>query len=124
MGADRIYSAHLSRGEGKRPTLSSPIWAHLSSGEGLTGGEGQPDLGSSLSVCIVAWVPAAMIDAFMLVVAPDEGAGRGALASRSYPGPDYLFNIIDEAAQVRRHSPLQPHSYPLITPSEPRAHSQ
>ena len=47
MGADRIYSAHLSRGEGKRPTLSSPIWAHLSSGEGLTGGEGQPDLGSS-----------------------------------------------------------------------------
>ena len=65
-----------------------------------------------------------MIDAFMLVVAPDEGAGRGALASRSYPGPDYLFNIIDEAAQVRRHSPLQPHSYPLITPSELRAHSR
>ena len=38
MGADRIYSAHLSRGEAKRPTLSSPIWAHLSSGEGLAGG--------------------------------------------------------------------------------------
>ena len=47
-----------------------------------------------------------MIDAFMLVVAPDEGAGRGALASRSYPGPDYIFNIIDEGqgAQVRRHT--------------------
>ena len=45
-----------------------------------------------------------MIDAFMLVVAPDEGAGRGALASRSYPGPDYIFNSIDEGAQVRRHT--------------------
>ena len=76
-----------------------------------------------LSVCIVAWVPAAMIDAFMLVVAPDEGAGRGALASRSYPGPDYIFNIIDEAAQVRRHSPLQHYSHSLSTSLCAHSHS-